>query len=1380
MTDNFILRQLRGWRLLSGAHLSTEDVRSVMASTNNRLDYDNISVALTILFDEQLQSSSRHGGHHGPQMFTLEEKGWDEDHWHGWDPWANASEWWNDEDPTWSYYDSEAAYGDTDPGGEGGAEEQGGGEGELQSADRSWSQAQRSTQMMKKDRGFGGVASQSGKGNGKTETCHICGSPQHFARDCPDRQSPFGRSKGFGKNQYYVDDEAAFAFFKGKGKSRPFGGKGNHYLLDELYYMKGKSSGKSKGKGKPKGKNKGTVNAYYSEWGDYYGYGVEFDGAEEMMDLQANVSYETPKPQPMGKHFGMLDTGATCSAGPESSIKKMIAAVLEKDSKAKLTFDMKKRPRFRFGSRRWGRALYKVTMSSSLSPASFSAYALPDPEEVGEPWFHEGLLVPVLIGMDFIHNHGLIVDFNDGFSVCSKHRNAQPFHLHRNEKGHYMLNIADFVTNGKSCDEGSPEIHVLLDEDVSEAQFRHSLSLSTLMFEDEEEGHEVQVTLETSHSEFHELWSRRQLMDDHSSSFMGSLVSFCDPTTSSPRSSFRHGAQEEDQHYASGLIQSDGGRSERSSKLGSGVAMLREPQPGETSRKSMGSLGSLQPVRSSNHLHSEGRSTCVTFSVPESRQREDGFDSASRGVGTPSGTQCRVGEGDDREGDCRGAHEDSSTGIQGPSEEGGDECGKGSQSLGEALDWASEFRLRGLKREGEQHPDDSKGDDKLGSGEPRKEPTAVSNRSRTSRSTSKDCRKDGRSSTSTSGRRDGTRISSRDDARSACSTMKDKADVIENDKVITHPLPLRVGRAMMETINGIQEDLNADLATVVYDSKPVTWELFCSPESELSKQSDRYGFKAVRINLANGYDLYKAETYEKLKGLCVKQRPRRIWVSPRCTYYCSWVDLNYAHRWPVLEAKRRKERRMLRMLTAFLLWVLELYPDVELCWEWPQRCRGWKEAVVLQFIEALRALNRDPWFCRVDGCRFGLKSENGGFILKPWYILTTDIHFYHEFRLRVCVKNHEHEWLHGVETTRSAYYPKAMCVAIARNWQRQLIPQRWFTMLWSAPCTLTDPFKELYVNEEVDMDYEPTTDAEGEEQQEDGGDEEHVTEEEKERWKVKLMKLHKAAGHPTSRNMARMLSDAQAPRWKVRMALSFSCPVCQEVRPGGSSSGQVPPGSMRPMPTAWEHLGMDVGEWTVPNQDKKIKFLLMMDLATRFKVVEPMFVYKHGENKVESADDIIRVTTSRWLMDKPRPKVVVPDNAKSLTSQKFADFLSDLNIQLMPPPDNESWSHGVVERAIGQLKVTCERIQLAAPDQNPLLTLGLAAAALNSTEYVKGFSSIQWAYGRQAELDDDQLRQQLSLPLDRQQHEYLRLLQNREMAEEAARKSKAVVVLGKL
>ena len=547
------------------------------------------------------------------------------------------------------------------------------------------------TQLMKKDRGFRSMVSQSGKGSGKTDIL------LEIART--DRVLLLVEK-----------DETAYAFFKGKGKFRPYGGKGHHYMLDELYYMKGKAGGKSKGKGKTKSKNKGSVNTYASEWNDYYGYGVEFDGAEVMMDLQANTSYEAPKPQSMGKHYGMLDTGATCSAGPESSIKKM------KDSKAKVTFDMKKRPRFRFGSGRWGRALYKVTMASSLSSATFSAYALPDPEEVGEPWFHEGLLVPVL--MDFIHSHGLIVDFNDGFSVCSKHRNAQPFLLPRNEKGHYMLNIADFVTNGQSCVEGSPEIHVLLDEHMSEEQFRPSFTLPPLIFEDEDEGYEVQVTLDASHTEFHELWSRRQHMDDHSSRLMGSLLSSRDPTTSSTRSLFQHGAQEGDQRGLPGSVPGSGSRPEGSSEFGEGAALLRKPSSGECQGQQVGIVDSLQPVQSSLKLHSKSGSTSFGCRMPKPRERKVGFDTTTCGVGTGHGTQRRLDEGDGRQGDCGGAHEDAAKGVQGPSEEGSYEDRQGVKSLGEAFDWAEEFRLRGLERPGTAS-NDSEVYDKLGSSESR-------------------------------------------------------------------------------------------------------------------------------------------------------------------------------------------------------------------------------------------------------------------------------------------------------------------------------------------------------------------------------------------------------------------------------------------------------------------------------------------------------------------------------------------------------------------------------------------------------------------------------------------------------------------------------------
>ncbi|CAJ1348895.1 unnamed protein product, partial [Effrenium voratum] len=51
-----------------------------------------------------------------------------------------------------------------------------------------------------------------------------------------------------------------------------------------------------------------------------------------------------------------------------------------------------------------------------------------------------------------------------------------------------------------------------------------------------------------------------------------------------------------------------------------------------------------------------------------------------------------------------------------------------------------------------------------------------------------------------------------------------------------------------------------DLASVVYGKNPVVWEMFCSPESQLTEQVNREGLQGHRINLANGFDLYKEKT----------------------------------------------------------------------------------------------------------------------------------------------------------------------------------------------------------------------------------------------------------------------------------------------------------------------------------------------------------------------------------------------------------------------------------------------------------------------------------------------------------------------------------------
>ena len=200
-------------------------------------------------------------------------------------------------------------------------------------------------------------------------------------------------------------------------------------------------------------------------------------------------------------------------------------------------------------------------------------------------------------------------------------------------------------------------------------------------------------------------------------------------------------------------------------------------------------------------------------------------------------------------------------------------------------------------------------------------------------------------------------------------------------------------------------------------------------------------------------------------------------------------------------------------------------------------------------------------------------------------------------------------------------------------------------------------------------------------------------------------------------------------------------------------------------------------------EDLKVKFILFIDLATKFRVTETLFTYKHGEYQTETADQVIRALMLRWLVDKPRPRYVVFDNANTMISAKTVEILADVGIQPFFPPEGESWAHGITERGVGQIKETAETaslLQQSLPDQDPVLTLAMATCALNNTEFTKGFTSVQWAYGHQNQVGDDDLRQQLSLPIDRQQQEFVRLLTQRDLAEECARKSRAKVALSKL
>ena len=1389
--DSFILEQLRGWRLLMAAALSPEEWRSILASTGNRLNYVSVMSALEILYDEHFsRGRGQHGfgGAQGHQPSThyfnmAENEGWEDDD-ESWSTWWMAPV--NEED------DNMEDYGNAPPA----AAEPPAEEGEAMMADaskRSWSQAQRATQVMKKDRGFG-TASASGSGAAGQQGCFICGSHQHLARQCPDRNAPFrfgkGKSVHWGEMGYgsdYYDDGSyvmvlpAYKGKKGKGK-----GKSAYWMPDDgtAYTFTGKGFGKGK-----HSKNRQKVNAYAMDAYDYNGIEFEAQAAQQVPPDQL----KNPVIQPTAAH-GMMDCGATCSAGPERSIQNLVTAILAKDNSARVTVNGKNRPRFRYGSGKWEKALFQLQVPSSVTGRTFNAFALPNPEEVKEEWFQDHMLVPVLVGMDFLRGNGMIVDFSDGLSVCTAHEGAQPFHLPMNHKEHYMIDIAEFLVDGKENLQGHPEINIIFSEEFQEAaeqqqflqMFPLTFDLATLP---------VQSTKSERQLEFFtSFWKRHQSVSSlQHTRLMGNLSTSASarPSTS-PTAVDGSEVVEGRRGETMGLGTSCPNGPSRSEESDKSMAMHGKSQPHEVAQQQMGSVAPLRNLCTTTGLCAQPGLSSELNKSAQSGHRGTSFGGAQEPDGTFASNR-KHGARDDREGHCGApplCHD-------GPAQDGnGEGNGKGQHGQADVPKGALKgkqgvFEARGLRRASSRKSvvfsglgKDDPADRAQGAGSDQLLDRGGEDGVAQPGSPTRQCYQQPR-------------------GRCGVGAGLQQPAVDDDDPAPSKSLPLRIGQSAVNLIQHVQEGLRGALATLVYGNEPCVWEMFCSPDSGLTNSCLREGLNSIRIGLSSGFDLYKKETYEVLKKVFKQQRPRKIWISPMCTLFCDWTDLNYWYRPEELNKKRRRERQMLRRLVAFLLWVSYMDPTVQLYWEWPRRCRGWKEPIVSDFFERqLQELGHEVWDCRLDGCRYNLKNDDGMFIRKEWTIKTTDLDFYGNFRLKTCTKNHEHAWIQGELTNKTAYYPTNMCRSIARFWSQQLIPQRWFSMLWTAPIEINNAFKLAYANDFADEDaisegYSPgsladdkeppdpqalpdSKDLPGSDEVRDAGGDEEISEKEREVWRTKLNRFHRAAGHPTSKNLARMLQDAGVEKWKVKEALSFKCPYCEEARLGGTSSKQIPPASLRPLPRAWEQVGLDIGEWTVPNFDRKIKFILFIDMATRYKVTESLFDYAHGEVKIENADMVIQAITLRWLMDKPRPHVLIPDNAKSLMSQKFVDFMMEMGVEVIPPPDQESWAHGIVESAINLIKTTATKIHLSMPDMDPRLTLALATSALNSSEFHRGYTSLQWAFGKQTEFGDEELRRQLCLPIDHQQQEFARLLNSRQTAEACARKAKAQVVYSKL
>ena len=223
-------------------------------------------------------------------------------------------------------------------------------------------------------------------------------------------------------------------------------------------------------------------------------------------------------------------------------------------------------------------------------------------------------------------------------------------------------------------------------------------------------------------------------------------------------------------------------------------------------------------------------------------------------------------------------------------------------------------------------------------------------------------------------------------------------------------------------------------------SKIDVLEIYCSSESELTRQCQHQGLRSIRFGLREG-DLGTFEGRQKLYHAIITFQPKHIWMSPRCKAWCRWNQFNACKS---QEAARRvmqsREDDLVHLLlcAAVFQWQQSCGPEYHFHLEQPVGSD-------MLFQECLQNIIDASLRVRCDMCTAGKLAHPISLKLlqKGTQILTTSSILARYVETLRCNHQHEHDqvagsfvWKDGSRRNVSEFSElstRTFCIRIART-----------------------------------------------------------------------------------------------------------------------------------------------------------------------------------------------------------------------------------------------------------------------------------------------------------------------------------------------------------
>ena len=524
-------------------------------------------------------------------------------------------------------------------------------------------------------------------------------------------------------------------------------------------------------------------------------------------------------------------------------------------------------------------------------------------------------------------------------------------------------------------------------------------------------------------------------------------------------------------------------------------------------------------------------------------------------------------------------------------------------------------------------------------------------------------------------------------------------------------------------------------------------ELFSPPR--FAAQARTQGATGIAFDISQGCDLLDPSTSQEVSDLLDNACPHLLVACPPCIHWGGWDHLNRCYRTALEQARLiRIARRQVRYCVQQI--ERQLSRGGQFLFEHPLHSAVWR-------FPAMQALVRKYHFYKIDMCAYGLTCPKTQLPMrKPTGLLCSDPKL--SQAMRRCPGCAQHQVIQGTissKRNRSAHAAEYTPEFVRSVWQA-IGPQGYEgCTVQGEPLDWTALGCECLASS-ARRDEDP---PEGQAPQIDGLDglapevgrpepprqpqnhPEPESPEPRDRNQAvdaALKKLHCNLGHPSQRELLRVLRHSGASDLAIARASLFQCSVCaNQQRPSPPL-----PANTHVVLEFNEKLGIDVKylpSW-LPN--KRVPFVNMVDLATSLQVVAPL-------SKVETGETIREALRDRWLAWAGPPQKLLLDPSQPHLGSALGDFCNSQGIDMQHTAAEAHFQNGKVERHGQWLERIVTKVLDEIRPQNEeeyLACIVQAQSAKNSLLAEAGVSPYQLVFGRNPRVPTDLLQDHPHVP----------------------------------